>query len=200
MTGRLPLVVLILAMLGAACAGTQSAGQVAEPLETVAAEEAASMTIAEVLRTDERFSRFRELAERTMTPVAPSWLDVWDWDASRMGDAREGVTVFVPTNAAFEALDPAVLAVLEDPEVDNPLLYAVLGHHYVHRLYPSETFVAGDQSTRRRSLSGPVQLTLDPLTWSGHPIEVVDLRTANGYIHVIGGVVVPDDVTAAAGG
>jgi hypothetical protein len=50
-------------------------------------------------------------------------------------------------------------------------------------------------------LSGPVdvELTLDPLTYGGCPILQTDLRTANGYIHVIGGVVLTDKVRDAAG-
>ena len=38
-------------------------------------------------------------------------------------------------------------------------------------------------------LSGPVdvELTLDPLRYGGCPILQTDLRTENGYIHVIGG-------------
>ncbi len=172
--------------------------EMASELQTVTPAEAETMTIAEVLRTDERFSRFRELAERTQTPVDDSWLAVWDWSAPRMGDDREGVTVFVPTNAAFDALDPAVVAVLEDPGVNNGWLYDLLGHHYVHRLYPSEDFEPGAQRTWRQSASGAVELAVDPLTWGGQPVEQTDLRVANGFLHVIGGVVIPDAVAAAA--
>lgn len=34
-------------------------------------------------------------------------------------------------------------------------------------------------------------MTVEPLTYGGQPILQTDLRVANGYIHVIGGVVVP---------
>lgn len=69
----------------------------------------------------------------------------------------------------------------------------------VHSPYPTEDFKAGDQTTWRRSASGPVQLSLAPLTWDGHSISETDIRTTNGVIHVIDGVVVPDDLAAAAG-
>lgn len=185
----------------AEAAGTPTAVETpTEVLATVTPEAAATMTIGEVLRTDERFTMWRSVAERTMTPIAPSWLDVWDWEAERMGDERDGVTVFAPTDAAFAKLDPAVLAVLEDPDVENDLLYGLLGHHYVHRRYPSADFEAGPQRTWRRSVSGPVELTLDPLTWGGQPILQTDLEVANGYLHVLDGVVVPDDLAAAATG
>jgi len=156
------------------------------------------MTIAEVLRTDDRFSRFRDIAQRAPTGIAPSWLDVWDFDASQMGDNRDGVTVFVPIDAAFEALDPAILAVIEGPDADDELLYSFLGHHYVHRLYASSDFEPRPQDTWRQSSSGPVELTVDPATWGGHAIVQTDLRALNGYLHVIDGVVIPDEVAAAA--
>lgn len=157
------------------------------------------MTIAQVLRSDERFSRFRGIAERVETPIADSFFAVWEWDASRVGDQQEGVTVFAPTDSAFDALDPAVLAVLDDPLVDNNLLYALIGHHYVHRLYPSEEFEPGPQATWRRSPSGPVEMETGLPTWGGQPITQVDLRATNGYIHVVDGVVVPDAMFDASG-
>lgn len=179
-------------------AGATTAPSVApSPVDPDAAE---TMTIAEVLRRDGRFSTWHDLAQRARTRVAPSWLDVWDWEATRMGDDREGVTVFVPTDAAFEQLDPAVLAVLDDPDIEDDLLYSLMGHHYVHRLYPSSAFRPGPQRTWGRSLDGPIELGVDPLTWDGQPIVQTDLRTANGYIHVISGVVVPDTLAAAAAG
>lgn len=192
------LTVLAVVVVGAGCGVGTSSDVTADPLATVGTDQAATMTIGEVLRGDERFSRFADVARRTMTPIAPSWLDLWDWDAARMGRDHDGVTVFVPTDAAFEALDPAVLAVLEDPDVDNDLLYSFLGHHYVHRLYASDDFEPGPQSTWRQSVSGPVELTVVPLTWGGHAIDQPDLRAANGYIHVISGVVIPDEITTAA--
>jgi hypothetical protein len=42
-----------------------------------------------------------------------------------------------------------------------------------------------------------VELTRDPLTYGGCPILQTDLRAANGYIHVIGGVVVTDQLREA---
>lgn len=164
-----------------------------------AASDDVTMSIADVMRSDERFSRYRDILERTETQIAESILAVFDFPAARMGNNRDGVTVFAPTDAAFEALDQAVLAVIEDPQVDNDLLYSLFGHHYVHRLYPSHEFEPGDQVTWRRSASGPVQLGTDPFSWGGHPIVQTDIRAANGYIHAVDGVVVPDDLAAAAG-
>jgi hypothetical protein len=47
-------------------------------LATVSPAEAEQLTIVEVLRRDERFSRFRKLAEETETQVVESFLETWD--------------------------------------------------------------------------------------------------------------------------
>jgi hypothetical protein len=55
------------------------------------------MSIAALLRSDSRFDEFRKITEQTMSSVLGLfWLEIWDIEASQMGDGREGVTVFVP--------------------------------------------------------------------------------------------------------
>jgi uncharacterized surface protein with fasciclin (FAS1) repeats len=167
----------------------------------VSPDEAAGMTIAEVLAADERFSRFHDVVERTEATIGglpTTWLGLWDSEAHLFGEDREGVTVFAPTDAAFEALDASILAVIEDPDTDNLLRRTLLGVHYVPRLYPSSDFEPGAHEPIRGGADA-VELTVDPLAWGGHAVEQPDLRTANGYIHVISGVVIPDDLEAAAG-
>jgi uncharacterized surface protein with fasciclin (FAS1) repeats len=180
-------------------------------LVTVSPSEGEALTIAEVLRRDERFSRFRALAEGTDTTVGKSFLETWAQPTDRPGN-EIWVTVFVPTDTAFAVLDPEILAAFEDGRLDNLARYVWLGHHSVHRPYPSSDFSEGLQANwqptgvgsweKTEGLSGPVdvELTLDPLTYGGCRILQPDLKTRNGYIHVIGGVVVPDQVREAAAG
>lgn len=151
------------------------------------------MSIADFLETDARFKRWHDLAGETMSPMGLSWLEIWDLSADRMGDDREGVTVFVPTDAAFQHLEPSTLAGLEQ---DNQLRYLLLGHHYVHRLYPASDFERGPQRTWRGN--GSVELELEPPTWGGCPILETDIRVSNGYVHVVGGVVIPAELRASA--
>jgi hypothetical protein len=70
----------------------------------------------------------------------------------------------------------------------------LLGFHEVHRLFPSSEFSVGSVG----SWEGDVEMTVNPLTYGGQPILQTDLRVANGYIHVIGGVVVSPLVLQAA--
>ena len=187
------------------CMGIQAETASAESLDSldiVKPTEARLLTLAEVLRSDSRFTQFHSLAGETLTGIMEggsrlSWLDIWDWPPQRMGDDREGVTIFVPTDAGFEDLEPQIRRALDEGQLDNRTRYTWLGHHYVHRLYPSSEFVAGPQRTWSTSPGAAVDLTLDPPTWGGCPILQADLRTANGYIHVIGGVVMPHAVLDA---
>lgn len=166
------------------------------PQGTSGAESASTMSITDLLSRDPRFAQFCTLAEQTVSEgLGLSWLEIWDWPANRMGDNQDGVTVFAPTDDAFAALDPALLTVLEDRTVDNLLLYSLLGHHYVHRLYPSTEFEVGPQRTW--SGSGTVELSLDPLTFGGCGVVETDIRVANGYVHAIDCAVVPDELADA---
>ena len=181
------------------CAGALDADKSSVQLDAdvVEPEQALDMSIARVLGTDQRFTWFHVLAEQTMSPMGLSWLDIWDFPGSRMGDNSDGVTVFVPVDHAFARLEPAMSAALEEGQLDNDLRYSLLGHHYVHRLYASSEFESGAQRTWRGG--GNVELTLEPPTWGGCPILQTDLRLANGFIHAIGGIVMPREVREAVG-
>jgi len=167
-----------------------------DTLVTVRPAQARKMTIADVLRQDERFTVFRQLAEHTLTsaPGRPSWLELWDRPASELGDDQDGYTVFVPTDEAFSRLEPVILEALAEGKLINAERYWLLGYHSVHRLFPSSEFGNGSAG----SWEGDAQMTIDPPTYGGQPILQTDLRVANGYLHVIGGVVVPDLVLQAA--
>lgn len=154
------------------------------------------MTIAGVLAADPRFTQFCTIVEGTFSPgLGLSWLEIWNWPASQMGDDQDGVTVFAPTNDAFAGLDPAVRSALEEGAVANQLLYSLLSHHYVHSLYPSADFETGPQRTFGRSTT--VELSLDPLSYGGCNVIETDIRASNGYLHVIDCVVVPDEMADA---
>jgi hypothetical protein len=179
-------------------------------LAIVSPVEAEALTVAEVLRRDGRFTRFRRLAAETETGIAISFLAIWDMPTDRPGN-KVWTTVFVPTDTAFAALDPEILGAFEDGRLDNLVRYVWLGHHTVHRPYPSSAFTEGLQGNwqptgvgKWENTTGPsgpvdVELTLDPPTYAGCPILQTDLRTSNGYIHIVGGVVLTDDLRALAG-
>ena len=133
-----------------------------------------SMTMAQLLASDPNFSTLvealtaSELAEPT---------------------AEAPATLFAPTNAAFEALDPAMLEdLMADPTGD---LARILQHHML-----GGAMMAADVTADEDGL-------LD--TPAGEPIDVsqlnlvaTDIETANGVIHVIDAVQVPPTIANAA--
>jgi uncharacterized surface protein with fasciclin (FAS1) repeats len=96
-------------------------------------------------------------------------------------------TVFAPTDAAFEALDPATLeAVQNDPE----LLKSVLLYHVVEGEVMSSDIEPGDVPTVEGST---VTITVDGGTVKVNDATVTtaDVTASNGVIHVIDTVLVP---------
>jgi uncharacterized surface protein with fasciclin (FAS1) repeats len=109
-----------------------------------------------------------------------------------------GLTLFAPTDAAFNALPPAQLAALLKPD-NAAVLQKVLIYHLVHLTL---------DSAKLKGAKGPVpsvegsQLQIDG---SGAVVKVNDasviqgdVTATNGVIHVIDKVLVPPDVTVPA--
>jgi len=113
--------------------------------------------------------------------------------------ATPGLTLFAPTDEAFNALPPGVLAKLL--ESDNaPILQKILIYHLVN---------AKIDSAKMKGAKGPVtsveksQLQLDG---SGEVLKVndasiiqADVLASNGVIHAIDKVLIPGDVTLPTG-
>lgn len=111
-------------------------------------------------------------------------------------------TVFAPTNDAFGRLAPGTMDKLLQP-ANKASLTKLLGYHVVQG-----SLTLADLKTRMASGSGTATLTTlagDPLTIategaaitltdaSGNKsyLQVPDVRSSNGVIHVVNGVVVP---------
>ena len=159
-----------------------------EPTEEVAAEPTEEMaetgemtlasdttkTMAELLGADPNFS----------TLVAAM-------TAAEMGEptAEAPVTLFAPTNAAFEALDPAMLEeLMADPTGD---LARILQYHVVNGAMMSAD-VTADEDAMLDTVAG------EPLDLSALNLVATDIETANGVIHVIDAVQVPPTIANAA--
>ena len=113
--------------------------------------------------------------------------------------ATPGLTLFAPTDDAFNALPPGQLAKLL--EADNaPILQKILIYHLVN---------LNLDSTKIKGAKGPVpsvetsQLQLDG---SGDPLKVnnasiiqADVKATNGVIHVVDKVLIPSNSPYAPG-
>ena len=146
-----------------------------EPTEEVAAEESmlasdTSMTMVELLSADPNFSTLVEAftASGLTEPAA---------------DAPG--TLFAPTNAAFEALDPAQLeAFMADP---TGALARILQYHMVSGAVMAADATA-DEDGMINTAAG------EPLDLSALNLVTTDIETANGVIHVIDTVQVPPTI------
>lgn len=106
--------------------------------------------------------------------------------ASTLNSADE-ITVFAPTNDAFEAMDQATL----DKAMDDPegLLTTVLTHHVVEgKLAPEDLAgthetMAGDEITVEGS---DEDFTVDEAT-----VVCGDVQTANATVYIVDGVLTP---------
>ncbi|NYF99010.1 fasciclin domain-containing protein [Janibacter cremeus] len=102
-------------------------------------------------------------------------------------DSAEDITVFAPTNDAFDAMDPATL----DKAMNDPkgLLSTVLTHHVVEgRLAPED--LAGTHST----LAGDevtVEGSDEDFTVGDAQVVCGNVQTANATVYIIDGVLMP---------
>ena len=111
--------------------------------------------------------------------------------AANLGDtlnSAEEITVFAPTNDAFEALDPATLeAAMADP---TGLLTTVLTYHVVGgRLAPDQ--LAGTHETLQ---GGTVEVegSGESFTVNGDASVICgNVQTANATVYIIDGVLLP---------
>lgn len=97
-------------------------------------------------------------------------------------------TVLAPTNEAFAAMDPALLAQLRQP-ANQELLQEVLLYHLLPEYQPSRSFVAGPAETMLFDDNIDVQLA--PLRFDGAGVINPDNIACNGVVHTIDDVLVP---------
>lgn len=108
-----------------------------------------------------------------------------------VGDpAGDPITLFAPTDDAFDALDADELAAVRaDPE----LLGQVLSHHAVAGATMLDDLVEGPVT----ALDGgtlEVEFTDSGVSVSGAAITTADITATNGTVHVIDQVLIPDDI------
>lgn len=144
----------------------------------------------EILEADGRFETLLELYRTRNAPVPDrevSFADILD-DV----DGRAW-TVFAPTDAAFEALGDRAFRSLQE----GPWLTSVLHRHMVPDLLRSDELESGDLISDGGIVE--VRVNGDRITYGGAEIVDSDMEGANGVIHVIDGVVLPDRVRSEIG-
>lgn len=145
------------------------------PLSALAQEEELP-TIAEIVAGDENLSTLLEVS-----------------DVAGLGlGAETDLTVFAPTNDAFEALPPGMLdGLLSSP----PSVQAVFSYHVLDGKYTAEDLAAAEAPIPTL-LGAPLLFTAGEdgtLTInSTATIVISDIEASNGIVHVIDAVLVPE--------
>jgi len=107
--------------------------------------------------------------------------------------AAAPLTVFAPTDAAFDALPADVNAQLRS---DPDLLSGVLARHVASGAIPS-TDLAGGQVTMMDGSAVTVTIDGGAISIDGASVTTPDLVTANGIVHIVDRVLLPTDFEAA---
>lgn len=139
---------------------------------------AAFTSIAEVLATDPQFSLLLVLLTEA------------GLDAELADPMADPVTLFAPTDAAFDSLPADVLAVVR---ADPAALAELLRHHMV----AGPLLASGLESGPLETLAGDsVDVEVDgaEVTVGGARITVPDATAENGIVHTIDSVLVPSSV------
>ncbi len=165
--------------------GTAADGSTTEPdgtPQTTQIAGQASATIAEAV-----------LSEPDLAFLASLLGDAGSMDALDDPDAAP-VTLFAPTDDAFDALPPDVTAELRS---DPDLLARVLGHHVVAGLLRSTDLATGPL-TMMDGTSAQVEVGATRVAIDGATVIAADVVTGNGIVHVIDSVLLPADVAIGA--
>jgi uncharacterized surface protein with fasciclin (FAS1) repeats len=109
-----------------------------------------------------------------------------------LSDPSAELTVFAPTDAAFEKLPEGTVETLLKPE-NRSKLAAILKYHVLGREVPlrsgtGKTLQGGDVPIR---YEGPIRV-------GGANVVAADIRATNGVVHVIDTVLLPPDKQTAA--
>ncbi len=138
--------------------------------------EAATGTIIEVAAADGRFTTLLAAVEAASLTETLS--------------GEDEHTVLAPTDDAFAALpEGTVDALLEDPE---GALTDILLAHVIAGAVPAADVAAATEVTTANGTVLPVEVDGDVVTIGGATVLIADLQTANGIIHVIDAVIVPE--------
>lgn len=103
------------------------------------------------------------------------------------------LTVFAPTNAAFEKIDKATLEDLLKPE-NKSKLTNILVHHVAPSNYPVKTLEKNVEKQRKLYMADGQYLEVtkkaDELYVGGTKI-IASVRVSNGWVHIIEDVLLP---------
>ena len=199
-TLRMFSVIAALALVVAACGGDDDAGT-----STTAADGATSTTMAEMTSTTET------MMGETVLDVAVGNEDFSTLVAAvqaagleeALADPEATLTVFAPTNAAFEAALEALGLTAEELLADTETLTTILTYHVLGDVVTSTDIAeAGTEEIPVETLSGEELVVVvgddGTVGFADQTATVTtpDIEASNGVIHVIDAVLLPPSMSS----
>lgn len=103
------------------------------------------------------------------------------------------LTVFAPTNAAFDKIDKATLDDLLKPENKEKLAF-ILKNHVAPSNYPIETLIKNVEKGRKLYMASGEYLEVtkegDDVYVDGTKI-IASVKVSNGWVHIVEDVILP---------
>ncbi len=135
-----------------------------------------TMTVYDIIAAEEEITTFR-------SAVDAAGLDQYFEQADL-------VTVFAPSDNAFNALPAGVLdALLSDP---NGMLTEIINLHHANGLFLSNLLSDGQQLTMVNGETVEITINNDGVFINNARVEIADLEADNGVVHVLDAVIMTD--------
>jgi len=212
---RLPILVAMLALVVAACGGDSAEDTTTTQAEATTTTEAemTSTTEAEMTTTTEAdvTSTTEAMMEETVLDIAAANEDFSTLAAAveaaglqdALSDPEATLTVFAPTNEAFEAALASLGLTAEELLADTETLTAILTYHVLGDIVTSSDIAAaGTEEIPVETLSGEelVVVVGDDGTVGfvdqTATVTMPDIEASNGVIHVIDAVLLPPSMSS----
>jgi transforming growth factor-beta-induced protein len=199
---RLPILIAVLALVVAACGGDSAEDTTTTEAEATTTTEAEATTTIEADAT----STTEAMMEETVLDIAGANEDFSTLAAAveaaglqdALSDPEATLTVFAPTNEAFEAALASLGLTAEELLADTETLTAILTYHVLGDVVTSSDIVAaGTEEIAVEMLSGEelVVAVGDDGTVGfvdqTATVTMADIEASNGVIHVIDAVLLP---------
>ncbi len=152
-----------------------------DPMSTEAPDSASEGSIVDVAAGNDDFSILVEAVQAA--------------DLADTLSADGPITLFAPTNAAFEALPAGTLDELLLPE-NQDALRQILTYHVIDGAVPAADVMTGEVSSAAGS---PISVQVNDATGevmvNQAMVTEADIQASNGIIHAIDQVILPPDLT-----
>ena len=204
---RLPILIAVLALVVAACGGDSAEDTTTTEAEATTTTEAEATTTIEADAT----STTEAMMEETVLDIAGANEDFSTLAAAveaaglqdALSDPEATLTVFAPTNEAFEAALASLGLTAEELLADTETLTAILTYHVLGDVVTSSDIVAaGTEEIAVEMLSGEelVVAVADDGTVGfvdqTATVTMADIEASNGVIHVIDAVLLPPSMSS----